>query len=76
MRSLAIHAALGVLTVVIFFRVNRYLYTHGWQGSRVTCNTLACPAAPPWGLIRDSEAAVVIPSLATDVRDGARRRRI
>ena len=36
MTSLAIHAALGVLTVVIFFRVNRYLYTHGWQGSRVT----------------------------------------
>jgi hypothetical protein len=36
MMSLAIHAALGVLTVVIFFRVNRYLYAGDWQGSSVT----------------------------------------
>jgi hypothetical protein len=36
MLSLVIHAALGALTVVIFFRVNRYLYTRDWQGSDVT----------------------------------------
>ena len=36
MMSLAIHAALGVLTVVIFYRVNRYLYVRDWQGSGVT----------------------------------------
>jgi hypothetical protein len=36
MASLLIHAALGVLTVVIFFRYNRYLYTSGWPGSGVT----------------------------------------
>jgi hypothetical protein len=36
MISLALHAALGVLTVVVFFRVNRYLYARGWPGSRVT----------------------------------------
>ena len=35
MTSLAIHAALGFLTVVIFFRVNRHLYAGDWQGSRV-----------------------------------------
>jgi hypothetical protein len=36
MTSLAIHAALGVLTVVVFFRFNRYLYAHDWEGSTVT----------------------------------------
>ena len=36
MTSLAIHAALGVLTVIIFFRVNSHLYTHDWPGSGVT----------------------------------------
>jgi hypothetical protein len=36
MTSLAIHAALGVLTVVVFFRVNRHLYIRGWPGSGVT----------------------------------------
>ena len=36
MTSLAIHAALGVLTAVIFFRVNRHLYARGWPGSGVT----------------------------------------
>jgi uncharacterized protein DUF2834 len=35
MMSLAIHAALGVLTVVVFFRVNRYLYARDWEGSHV-----------------------------------------
>ena len=36
MTSLFIHAALGILTVVIFFAYNRYLYTRDWQGSGVT----------------------------------------
>jgi hypothetical protein len=36
MTSLLIHAALGVLTVVVFFRYNRYLYARDWQGSGVT----------------------------------------
>jgi hypothetical protein len=36
MTSLAIHAALGALTLVIFFRFNRYLYAGDWQGSGVT----------------------------------------
>ena len=36
MMSLAIHAALGVLTVVLFFRFNRYLYAGDWESSRVT----------------------------------------
>ncbi len=36
MLSLLIHAALGALTVVVFFRVNRYLYTRDWRGSDVT----------------------------------------
>ena len=35
MTSLAIHAALGVLTVVVFFRLNRYLYVRDWEGSAV-----------------------------------------
>src|SRR5262245_31418243 len=36
MMSLAIHAALGVLTVAIFFHFNRYLYARDWEGSDVT----------------------------------------
>ena len=36
MMSLAIHAALGFLTVVVFFRVNRHLYARDWEGSGVT----------------------------------------
>jgi hypothetical protein len=36
MTSLAIHAGLGVLTVIIFLRVNRHLYTRAWPGSGVT----------------------------------------
>lgn len=36
MLSLLIHASLGVLTVVIFYRVNRYLYASDWPGSSVT----------------------------------------
>ena len=36
MMSLMIHAALGVLTVVLFFYYNGYLYRAGWQGASVT----------------------------------------
>jgi len=36
MTSLVIHAALGVLTVAVFFRVNAALYGRDWTGSRVT----------------------------------------
>jgi len=36
MTSLLIHAALGVLTVIIFFRINRHLYGSDWPGSGVT----------------------------------------
>jgi len=36
MTSLAIHATLGLLTVVVFFRVNRHLYARDWRGSGVT----------------------------------------
>jgi len=36
MTSLAIHAGLGLLTMVVFLRVNRHLYTGDWPGSRVT----------------------------------------
>ena len=36
MTSLLIHAALGVLTVVIFFHANAYLYRRDWAGARVT----------------------------------------
>jgi len=36
MRSLAIHAALGVLTVAVFFFVNAHLYRRDWEGSRTT----------------------------------------
>jgi hypothetical protein len=33
---LLVHAALGVVTVVVFFLVNRDLYARGWPGARVT----------------------------------------
>ena len=36
MTSLLIHAALGVLSVVLFFTFNRYLYRPGWQGAGVS----------------------------------------
>jgi hypothetical protein len=36
MLSLLIHAALGVLTVGVFFYVNAYLYRRDWDASRVT----------------------------------------
>lgn len=36
MLSLLIHAALGALTVWIFFRANDYLYRNDWPGSAPT----------------------------------------
>jgi hypothetical protein len=36
MASLLIHAALGLLTIILYFRINGYLFTSGWQGSRVS----------------------------------------
>ena len=36
MTSLLIHAALGALTIGVFFYVNAHLYRSGWTGSRVT----------------------------------------
>lgn len=36
MLSLLIHAALGVLTVGVFFYVNAHLYRGDWPGSRAT----------------------------------------
>jgi hypothetical protein len=36
MLSLLIHAALGALTLGIFFSVNSYLYRNEWPGSRAT----------------------------------------
>lgn len=36
MLSLFIHAALGALTIALFFRFNAHLYRDDWQGSRVT----------------------------------------
>lgn len=36
MLSLLVHAALGVLTIVIFFRANAHLYRSDWLGARVT----------------------------------------
>lgn len=36
MLSLLIHAALGVLTVAVFFYVNAYLYRRDWAGSGLT----------------------------------------
>lgn len=36
MLSLLVHAALGVLTVVVFFRVNAHLYRRDWAGADAT----------------------------------------
>lgn len=36
MTSLLIHAALGLVTIGLFFRFNDYLYRADWSGSRVT----------------------------------------
>ncbi|MFI5395328.1 MAG: hypothetical protein ACHQ9S_22295, partial [Candidatus Binatia bacterium] len=36
MTSLLIHAALGALTIGVFFYVNAHLYRSGWRGSRMT----------------------------------------
>ena len=36
MRSLLIHAALGVVTIGVFFYVNAHLYRRDWIGSRTT----------------------------------------
>src|SRR5581483_8606842 len=36
MTSLLIHAALGLLCVVLFFHFNRYLYRSDWRGSGVS----------------------------------------
>jgi hypothetical protein len=36
MTSLLIHAALGVLTVILFLNFNWYLYKGGWNGARVS----------------------------------------
>ncbi|MEO8605383.1 MAG: DUF2834 domain-containing protein [bacterium] len=36
MLSLFIHAALGALTVALFFKFNAHLYRGGWPGSRTT----------------------------------------
>ena len=36
MLSLLIHAALGALTVAIFFKLNAHLYRSDWPGSRTT----------------------------------------
>lgn len=42
MTSLLIHAALGVLTVVLFFRFNNYLYRSDWQGAGVSWAEALC----------------------------------
>ncbi|HME69980.1 MAG TPA: DUF2834 domain-containing protein [Myxococcota bacterium] len=36
MTSLLIHAALGALSIGVFFYLNAYLYKSGWRGSRVS----------------------------------------
>lgn len=36
MLSLFIHAALGALTIALFFRFNAHLYRDDWPGARVT----------------------------------------
>jgi hypothetical protein len=36
MTSLLIHATLGLVTVAVFFRVNRHLYARGWRGAGIT----------------------------------------
>lgn len=42
MVSLLIHAALGVLSVILFFIFNKYLYTSAWRGARVSLAEGAC----------------------------------
>lgn len=42
MVSLLIHAALGLLTVILYFRINGYLFKGGWQGSRVSAWEVVC----------------------------------
>lgn len=36
MTSLLVHAALGVVTIVLSFRFNAHLYRRDWQGARAT----------------------------------------
>jgi hypothetical protein len=36
MTSLLVHAALGVLSIGVFYHLNAYLYKSGWRGSRVS----------------------------------------
>ena len=36
MTSLLAHAALGALSVAVFFHLNRYLYARDWDGSRIS----------------------------------------
>ena len=36
MTSLLVHAALGVLSIGVFYYLNAYLYKSGWRGSRVS----------------------------------------
>jgi hypothetical protein len=36
MRSLLIHAVIGLLTLAIFFFTNAHLYRRNWEGSRTT----------------------------------------
>ncbi|MFZ1866530.1 MAG: hypothetical protein WAU39_20085 [Polyangiales bacterium] len=36
MSSLLSHAALGVVTVIVFFYANAHLYRRDWSGSRTT----------------------------------------
>lgn len=36
MASLLIHAALGLLTLLLYFKFNAHLYRPGWPGARVT----------------------------------------
>jgi len=44
MTSLLIHAALGALTVAVFFYANAHLYRRGWPGSAVTLPEGICYA--------------------------------
>jgi hypothetical protein len=37
MTSLFIHAALGALTIGVFFSVNAHLYRSDWRGLRWNC---------------------------------------
>src|SRR5882762_3699868 len=36
MMSLLIHAGLGLITLILFFRFNSYLYKFNWAGSGIT----------------------------------------